>query len=169
LPPPRGVLEAPGWTRKHLDDSPLFWIAGVVAWPLAFGFAVAGRAAGVRALLAWRKQRRSPAANLRERVAAAHAACAAKDARTADAAIVRALEAAAVVHAGVSVRDAVGGAVIERLEGAGVSPKAASSVAELMRECEAARYAPDTADVVTARDRWLRAQGAIRSLERSRP
>ena len=81
-------------------------------------------------------------------------------------AIVRALEAAAVAHAGVSVRDAVGGAVVERLERAGVSPQAASSIAELLQECEAARFAPAAPDVVTARGRWLRAQGAIRSLER---
>jgi hypothetical protein len=152
--------------RRHLDDSPLFWIVGVAAWPLAFGFAVGGRAAGRRTLLAWKSRRRSPAADLRERVAAAHAACATTDARTADAAIVRALEAAAVVHAGVSVRDAVGGAVATRLEHAGVSAHAASSVAELLRECEAARFSPDDADVVTSRERWLRAQGAIRSLER---
>jgi|HubBroStandDraft_6_1064221.scaffolds.fasta_scaffold34112_2 hypothetical protein len=166
LPSARDTLAGGVPLRRHLDDSPLFWIAGVAAWPLAFGFAFVGRAAGRRTLLAWNNRRRSPAADLRERVAAAHAACATEDARTADAAIVRALEAAAVVHAGVSVRDAVGGAVATRLERAGVSAQAASSVAELLRECEAARFSPDDADVVTSRDRWLRAQGAIRSLER---
>jgi len=164
LPSPRDSLSRQVSPRRHLDDSPLFWIAGVAAWPFAFGFAVSGRAAGRRALAAWHDRRRSPAAALRERVAAAHAACAAKDARTADAAIIRALEAAAVVHAGVSVRDAVGEAVVERLERAGVPPQAASSIADLLRECEAARFAPDAGDVVTARDRWVRAQGAIRSL-----
>ncbi len=144
----------------------MFWVAGVAAWPLAFGFAVVGRAAGRLTLVAWRSRGQSPAADLKERVAAAHAACATKDARTADAAIVRALEAAAVVHAGVSVRDAVGGAIATRLERAGVSAQAASSVADLLRECEAARFSPDDTDVATSRDRWLRAQGAIRSLER---
>jgi hypothetical protein len=166
LPAPRDALAGPVSPRRHVDDSPLFWIAGVAAWPLAFGVAVAGRAIGRRALVAWYDRSRSPAAELKERVAAAHAACATRDARTADAAIVRALEAAAVAHAGVNVRDAVGGALVERLEHAGVSPKAATNIAELLRECEAARFAPEAADVVTARDRWLRAQGAIRSLER---
>ena len=166
LPSPRDTLAGAAPSRRHLDDSPLFWIAGVAAWPLAFGFAVVGRAAGRRTLLAWQSRRQSPAADLKARVAAAHAACATKDARTADAAIVRALEAAAVVHAGVSVRDAVGGAIAARLERAGVSAQAASSVADLLRECEAARFSPDDTDVATSRDRWLRAQGAIRSLER---
>jgi hypothetical protein len=58
--------------------------------------------------------------------------------------------------------------LVDRLEHAGVSPQAASSIAELLRECEAARFAPEASDVITARDRWLRAQGAIQSLERSR-
>jgi hypothetical protein len=56
--------------------------------------------------------------------------------------------------------------VAERLERAGVPQPAATRIAELLRECEAARFAPHAADVVTARDRWQRAQGAIRSLER---
>jgi len=166
LPPTRDALEGQPPSRRHIDDSPLFWVLGVAAWPFAFGLAVAGRAAARNVIAAWHSRSRSPAADLKERMAAAHTACASKDARTADAAIVRALEAAAVVHAGVSVRDAVGGAVVERLERAGVTAQAASSIAELLRECEAARFAPDAADVVTARDRWSRAQGAIRSLER---
>jgi hypothetical protein len=166
LPSPREALSLPTSPRRHLADSPAFWLWGVAAGPLAFVLAVTGRAAGRRTRFAWQKRHRSPAADLRERVAAAHAACAARDARTADAAIVRVLEAAAVVHAGVSVRDAVGGAVTERLERAGVPPDAASSIAGLLRECEAARFSPDTSDVVTARNRWQRAQGAIRSLER---
>jgi hypothetical protein len=168
LPPPRDALAGPVSPRRHADDSPVFWLVGVAAWPFTLGFVVAGHAVGRRALLAWQHRSQSPAADLKERVAAAHAACAAKDARRADAAIVRALEAAAVAHAGVSVRDAVGGQLVDRLEHAGVSPQAASSIAELLRECEAARFAPEASDVITARDRWLRAQGAIQSLERSR-
>jgi hypothetical protein len=96
----------------------------------------------------------------------ARAACRGNDARTADAAIARALEAATVAHVGVSVRDAVGREVLERLEKAGVTPDAASRVAELLRECDTARFAPEAADVLAARDRWLRAQGAIRRLEK---
>jgi hypothetical protein len=94
-------------------------------------------------------------------------ACGGADARTADAAIARALEAAAVAYAGVGVRGALAGEVVERLERAGVAHGAASSVADLLRECEAARFAPDAADILSTRNRWLRAQGAIRGLERT--
>lgn len=166
LPAPRDALEGTRPRRPHLDDSPFFWIAGVGSWPLALGAAVAGRAAGRRVRDAWRARRASPATKLRERVAAARAACGGKDARTADAAIARAIEAATVAHAGVSVRDAVGGEVVDCLERAGVDREAAARVAELLRECEAARFSPDGADVIAARDRWVRAQGAIRKLER---
>jgi oxygen tolerance protein BatD len=166
LPPPRDVLEASPAPRPHADDSPVFWIGGVGAWPLAFGVAVTGRAAGRRILSSWRKRRMSPATALRQRLAAATAACDKADARTADAAIARALEAATVAHAGVNVRGSMGGEVIERLERAGVAHDAASRVVALLRECEAARFAPDAAEMVAARDRWLRAKGAIRGLEK---
>jgi hypothetical protein len=127
---------------------------------------VAGRAAARRTQAAWRARRASPAAELKERVAAANAACGLSDGRIADAAIARALEAATVAHAGVSVRGAVGDEVVHRLERAGVRHEAAERFADLLRECEAARFAPEAADVVAARDRWVRAQGAIRRLER---
>jgi hypothetical protein len=103
---------------------------------------------------------------LKERVAAATAACESGDARSADAAIARALEAATVAHAAVSVRGAVAGEALERLEHAGVGREAAARFVDLLRECEKARFAPDAADVVGARNRWLRAKGAIRELER---
>jgi BatD DUF11 like domain len=166
LPAPRGALEGSRAPRAHADDSPIFWMAGVGAWPLGFGVAVAGRAAGRRVHQAWRRRRTSPVTELRERLAAATVACDKADARTADAAIARALEAAAVAHAGVNVRGAVGGEVAERLERAGIARDTASRVAGLLRECEAARFAPDTADIIGARERWLRAQGAIRGLEK---
>jgi hypothetical protein len=165
LPNPRDRLEGPRGARAHADDSPLFWIAGIGAWPLAFGAMVAGRAAGRRVAVAWRTRRTSPAAELKERLAAATTACGTGDARTADAAIARALEAAALAHAGVNVRGAAGGEVVDRLERAGVAHDAASSVANLLRECEVARFAPEAVDILTARNRWLRAQGAIRGLE----
>jgi hypothetical protein len=166
LPQPRDAVEGSRAPKAHLGDSPIFWLAGIASWPLAFGVAVVGRAAGRRARDAWRVRRTSPGTRLRERVHAATAACGGSDGRTADAAIARALEAAAVAHAGVSVRGAVGNEVIERLERAGVRREAAERIADLLRECEAARFAPDAADVVAARARWMRAQGAIRELER---
>jgi hypothetical protein len=166
LPRSRDVLE--GWRvpLSHLDDSPLFWIAGIGGWPLAFAFASAGRTVGRRALAAWRQRGVSPARELKQRLAAAVAACEKGDPRTADAAIARALEAATLAHAGVSVRGAVGGELVERLERAGVAPDAASRVADLLGECDRARFAPDAVDIIAARDRWVRAQGAIRGLEK---
>lgn len=166
LPGPRDALEGTPPARAHLDDSRAFWLLGVGAWPVAFGIAVAGRATGRRVLRVWRARRASPASELRERVVGAVKACAADDSRVADAAIARVLEAATVALAGVSVRGAIGGEVVERLERAGVERDAATSVAELLRECEAARFSPTAADVAAARDRWARARDVLRQLEK---
>jgi hypothetical protein len=46
-----------------------------------------------------------------------------------------------------------------------VAKGTATLVADLLRECEAARFSPDASDVTGARDRWARARGAIRALE----
>lgn len=104
---------------------------------------------------------------LKERMTAAGVACHGADPRAVDAATARALEAASVAYAGVSVRGAVGIEVAQRLERAGVAADAASEVADLLRECEAARFSPDAADMGSARDRWGRAQRAIRHVERT--
>lgn len=166
LPAPREALDGTPPARAHVDDSGLFWLLGVGAWPMAFGVAVAGRATGQRMVRAWRERRASPATELRERVVGAERACAGDDPRVADAAIARVLEAATVAHAGVSVRGAVGGEVVDRLERAGVGAGAATSVAELLRECEAARFSPSGAEVDAARGRWARARAVLRQLEK---
>jgi hypothetical protein len=167
LPPPRDALKPRPAAHAHADDSPLFWVFGIGSWPAAFGLAVAGRTAGRRVHGAWSARRTSPQTELKARVHSAATAQRGTDARAADAATARALEAAAVAHAGVNVRGAVGDdEVIARLEHAGVGRDTASRVAELLRECEAARFAPDAANVPAARDRWLRAQGVIRGLEK---
>jgi hypothetical protein len=166
LPAPRRALAGEATSLAHADDRPAFWLVRVAAWPLLFAFAFVARALGRRLADAWARRRASPARDLKERIAAANAASGKKDARLVDAATYRALEAAAVAHRGVSVRDAVGAEVVSRLETAGVARDAASGIADLLRECEAARFAPDAADVVAARDRWVRAQGAIRTLEK---
>jgi hypothetical protein len=166
LPAQRDTLQGAAARKSFADDTLMFWTVGVGVWPLAFGVAAAGRVGARRVRRAWQGRRSSPAADLKERVALAHVACEGKDAREADAAIARALEAATVVHAGVSVRAAVGGEVADRLQRAGVARDAAAHVADLLRECEAARFSPDAADVVAVRDRWIRAQGAIRGMEK---
>jgi hypothetical protein len=166
LPAQRDALENAPVARAHWDDSPVFWFAAVAGWPLVLGAAVGSSVATRRLVRAWRGRRASPAAELRGRVAAARAACRGHDARTADAATARALEAASVATAGVSIRGAVGDEIVQRLEGAGVDRQAASRVAELLRECEVARFAPEAVDVAQARERWDRAQKAIMHLGR---
>jgi hypothetical protein len=166
LPGPRTTLEGLPSSKRHVDDSLWLWLAGTAAGPLTF-FAAVGLTTAIRRLAEkWRSRRTSPAADLKERISAAHAACSARDARGADAAIVRALEAATIAYKGVSVRGAVGGEVAERLERSGVDTAAARGVAELLRECEAARFAPEAVDAAAAKSRWQRAQGAIRTLEK---
>jgi hypothetical protein len=166
LPSPRTALEGTPATPKHVDDSQGLWFGGIAAGPVAYALAMALSALARRVSEAWGRRRASPARDLKVRISAAQAACDAKDARGADAAIVRAIEAATIVYSGVNVRGAIGGEVAERLEKSGVGSEAAKSVAELLRECEAARFAPEAVDSAAAKERWLRAQGAIRSLER---
>jgi hypothetical protein len=100
-------------------------------------------------------------------VAAVRAACEASDPRAIDATITRALEAATVAHARVGIRGALGAEVAGRLERAGVEPRVAVSISDLLGECEKARFAPETSDAGASRDRASRAMEAIRRLEKS--
>jgi hypothetical protein len=166
LPPARAALEGLQPARAHADDSRAFWLLGVAGWPAVFGAAFLGRLVGRRALRAWQERRTSPEAELKQRVAVAQAASRGKNARDTDAATVRALHAATVAHAGVNVRGAARSEeVVARLSSAGVTEDAAAGIAELLVECEAARFAPDAADVAEAAHRWARAQKAIAALE----
>jgi hypothetical protein len=166
LPPARTAFEGLQPARAHADDSRAFWLLAVAGWPAAFGLAFIGRLVGRRALQVWQERRTSPEADLRQRVAVAQAASRGKNARDADAATVRALHAATVAHAGVNVRGAARREeVVMRLASAGVTEDAAAGIAELLVECEAARFAPDAADAADASQRWARAQRAITALE----
>lgn len=166
LPAPRDALENRPQARRHADDSALFWLGAVAGWPLALGVAIGGHAAGRTVARVWRRRRASPAAELRDRIALARAASDGPDARQVDAATVRVLEAAAVASAGINLRGALGDEVARRLEDAGVTHDAAAGLAELLRECEAARFAPEAADLAAARGRWGRAQQTLRLLEK---
>jgi hypothetical protein len=167
LPPLRTALEGMRGSRVHADDTRWFWFFGVMASPAAFGVAFVGRNLGRRAYHLWSERRSSPAAELKQRVVAAQTASRGENARDADAATVRALHAAAVAHAGVNVRGAAKSEdVVARLAGAGVPQQAAAGVADLLFECEAARFAPEVSDVAEASRRWARAQLVIADLER---
>jgi hypothetical protein len=166
LPSLRTTLEGVPAARAHTDDSLWFWIGAVAGGPVLFGLSVGLRAILLRVRTAWRERRTSPASELRERLSAAREACGKGDARAADSAIGRALEAAAIAHAGVNVRGAIGRELTDKLERAGVAPDAATTLAQLLRECETARFSPDATELGAARDRWSRAQAAIARLER---
>jgi hypothetical protein len=167
LPPPRVDLEGGKIAKRHLDDSPFFWWFGVGGGPLAFGVAVAGRASARRARQLWRGRKASPLAELKERVAAVRAACQRSDPRAIDATITRALEAATVAHARVGVRGALGAEVVGRLEHAGVDPRVAVGVSDLLGECEKGRFAPEASDAEASRARATRALEVIGHLEKS--
>jgi hypothetical protein len=167
LPSQRDRLEGTVSARRHLDDSPFFWLVAVAGGPLAFGFAVVGRAAQRRATDAWHRRRTSPLADLHQRVAEARAAGGRDDARAIDTAAARAVHAATVAHAGVGVRGAVGAAEIaDRLERAGVARHLAERVGAVLQQCEDARFSPEASDPAAARERWAAAQRLIRELEK---
>jgi hypothetical protein len=166
LPGPRGAMEGMPAVRAHADDSPLFWLGGLAGAPLALAASAGAREVGTRARRRWRERSASPRMKLRARVVAANEACRGADARQADAAISQALEAATIAHAGINVRGVLAHELVARLEGAGVVPDAARRLADLLRECETARFAPEGSEIDAARDRWARAQGAIAQMER---
>lgn len=166
LPPPRGALEGVKAAKRHWDDSPLFWLFGLGGGPLAFGAAVVSRAGARRARQAWRHRTASPAAELKQRMAAVRAACERSDPRAIDAMITRALEAATEVHVHVGVRGALGAEVALRLEQAGVEPSLAVGISGLLGECEIGRFAPEASDVEASRARATRALEFIGTLER---
>jgi hypothetical protein len=98
-------------------------------------------------------------------VAAAHA-CKGDDPRVADAAVARALVAATIARVGVNIRDAEGAEVSRRLGDAGVDLNLAHRVAELIHDCEAARFAPDACEMDAVKERWDAARGVVEALRR---
>jgi hypothetical protein len=166
LPAARDALSPPRAPPAHWADSPLFWL-GLFTTPLAYGVA-AGSGALVRRVRQSRTDKAaSPETDLRARMAAAASLCKGSDPRAADAAVARVLRAATVARVGVNVRDAEGGEVSRRLEGAGVEEAVAHRLAELIRDCEAAQFAPDAAEMSAVRERWEAARNLVGSLRKS--
>jgi hypothetical protein len=114
----------------------------------------------------WHGRRVSPLAELRERKAAVRAACDRSDARAIDATITRALEAATVAHAKVGIRGALGTFVVGPLARAGVEPRVAVDISDLLGECEKGRFAPEASDAAASRARATRALEVIDHLEK---
>jgi BatD DUF11 like domain len=166
LPAARTNLAPPRVAPAHWSDSPIFWL-GLFATPLAYGVA-AGTGALVRGVKRARSEKaKSPETDLRARMAAAVTACKGTDPRAADAAVARVLRAATVAKVGVNVRDAEGAEVSRRLADAGVEEPLAQRVEELIRDCEAAQFSPDAAEMTAVRERWEAARDLVGSLRRS--
>jgi hypothetical protein len=167
LPDVRAQMGGTRAPARHLAENHarLFWLM-LAATPLSFFvFAgVSGLVTRVRERAATRAA--SPETELKAKLLAAESAARTEDARLICAATARALEAATVVYADVHVRDARGGEAGKRLVDAGVAEDIAGKVESLLAECEAARFSPEDPPLAAARERWITAKGAIRSLRR---
>ncbi len=166
LPPAREKLAPPRAGPTHLADTPLFWL-GLAATPLAYAFLATGQALVRRVRDARAAKAASPETDLKARMAAAAQACRGTDSRAADAAVARALHAATIAKVGINVRDAEGPEVSRRLAGAGVDGELARRVEELIRDCEAARFSPEAAEMGAVRERWQTAQGVVGALKKT--
>ena len=162
LPPARTSLAgiAP---RKHLDDSPLFWI-GLLAPAAIFASAAGARSAVRRAKQTLVARATSPERELARRIRGAEETCKKSDAYAADAAIVRALEQATVVRRSINVRGLTNDEAARALESAGTGSETAREVTAILRECEEARFSPDDEGMKTVQKRWERAQKAMAAL-----
>lgn len=162
LPPARGALAGLS-ARKYLDDSPFFWM-GLLAPAAIFASAAGARTAVRRARERLAARAVSPERELARRLRDADDACAGKDGRAADAAIVRALEQAAIVKRAVNVRGVTKSEAVRVLQDAGVSETVAKEIGVLLRECEESRFSPTEDGLEPARERWTRARKALESL-----
>lgn len=162
LPAPRASL-AGSRVHRHLDDSPFFWGA-LLAPALVFASAAGARTALRKTKEAMEKRNRSPMRELARRTDAARAACDEKDARAADAAIVRLLEQAALAKHDVNVRGGTKSEAQRALEDAGVKEDVAKELIAILRACEDARFSPDDAGIDHARERFERACKVVEDL-----
>jgi hypothetical protein len=165
LPPQRSQPSPPRVAPTHWADSPIFWL-GLLAAPLVYLVTTGTVALARRVKLARAEKATSPETDLRVRMTAAASACKGTDPRAADAAVARVLRAATVAKVGVNVRDAEGAEVSRRLADAGVEQPLAQRVEELIRDCEAAQFAPDAAEMAAVRERWEAARDLVGSLRR---
>ncbi len=155
--PPRGQL-----AEGH---PALFWL-GLSGTPLGF-FVFSGVSRAVRTVRERAAERAaSPETDLRGKLDAATRAAKADDARALSAATARALEAAAAVYAEVQLRDARDAEAKDRLVGAGVPDDVANAIAQVLIECEAARFSPEPPALDAARARWAQAESAMNTLRR---
>jgi hypothetical protein len=103
---------------------------------------------------------------MKERMAAATAACAGHDARKGDAEIVRAIEAASLAMVGVNLRGRASDRIETQLVEAGVEESVARRVQTIYRAAEGARFSPEAPELTAVRERWNAAREAIGSLGR---
>jgi hypothetical protein len=165
LPKARATLGSTSSVRSHMADSPFYWL-GLGMMPLVYVSAL-GAVRVTRKLRQSRQERAaSPRTELKARVRAAEEATEKADARAIDAAVSHALESATIAIASINVRGASAKDVDALLEANGVNADHAREVGALLRECEAARYAPEPPPVEDARARWQRARRVIDAMDR---
>jgi hypothetical protein len=161
LPGVRTTREPAAAPRRHLDDTPAYWL-GLGGMPLAYGLVVtaAGAMRRVREKRAARSA--SPKTEMQARVAAADAAASTGDSGAIDAATAHAIEAATIACAGVNVRGLATSDVARALRDAGVAEDDGREIESVLLACEAARFsASDARGTDEARERWGRARRAI--------
>jgi hypothetical protein len=165
LPAARAALEGAKAGRRHLDDSPMYWVS-LGAMPLAYVVVLAAATAVKRVRRTRAEREESPEAALRARIRAAEEASSKGDPRDLDAATARAIEAATVAGCKLNVRGLTTSEVARALRNAGADDGSASEIEAILRACDAARFSAGdgAADAKEANVRWERARKAIERL-----
>jgi hypothetical protein len=157
LGPPRTRLGEQVARVNSPADRTLFWL-WLVAPPLAWGVALGARR-GIAAARARRASTEGSAdAELDARMRSAEAAAAGADAKLIDASTARMLEAAALVGFGLNVRGLAAPAIVPALEERGASKSEAATFTRLLDGCAQARFSPEGADPLAARERYGQAR-----------
>lgn len=165
-----GLRKSMGGTRvavAHATDRPWAFpllLAPALALGLVLGGARARQAARERAA----QRKTSPEALLADKARALDEALGGDDAGAVDAATIRMVEAAVVARLGKNTRAATGDALVRELTQAGAAEEVATTVRELLSECEAARFSPDAASTKDARKRAERARAIAGELGKKR-
>jgi hypothetical protein len=167
LPDARPSLAGPRPAARRLGDSPLYWLSLGIA-PLAYPLFAGARSVARRARARRAERAEDPRTEMDARIAEAEARSKDTDAKALDLATARALEASAIACAEVNLRAASSEAAAEKLSHVGLSADDARAVAELHRECQAARFSPEDVPTADARARWTQARGLIKALGKAR-
>lgn len=166
LPEARTSLERPRRERA-LSDAPLYWLA-LFGAPLACALFLGGERAWASVRKRRDERQPSPARVAKTRRAEARAAVAGGDPNAALGAIVRAVGAVVLAETGVHLGATIGAAARDELREAGVSEATSTSLVDVLKSAEDARFSPEGVTAEAARDIWDRAEAALAALEEER-